>query len=146
VIHDLPTVRQRTPFDCGPAVCRSVLRYYDRRVVGVDRILRPTRKNGTPPDRLAWLFIAAGLHVHMRSEMTLPALRKALQHGPVLCPIHFADDGHWVAVRGIVGRTIHLMDPAKGPVDMLTKEFEAVWYDASGDGVTLNRFGLCISA
>jgi hypothetical protein len=29
---------------------------------------------------------------------------------------------------------------------MLTKEFEAVWYDASGDGVTLNRFGLCISA
>lgn len=144
MIHDLEPVLQRSGHDCGPAVARSVLRFYRKDALRIDATLRPCPKNGTPPDRLAYLFAAHGLRVEMLTGLTLKELQTASTNGPVLCPIQTAGDGHWVAVRGVVRRVVYLMDPAAGLREVKADEFLAGWKDKTADGLTLDRFGMAV--
>lgn len=142
---DLPPVLQRKPHDCGPAVARSILGHFGKPLVRVDATLRACPKDGTPPGRLAALFVGAGLGVVMRSGMTAGHLADLTTLGvPVLCPVQSGGEGHWVAVRGVSDGIVHLMDPAGGPESVPVAEFESRWHDKLSDGTAVERFGLAV--
>lgn len=139
-------VPMRSDRDCGPAAARSVLRYFGRPAVKVDSILTP---QGTPPERLAGLFVRAGLTVEMRA-MTLRDLAKFTEAGsPVLCPVQKDRCGHWLVVRGVSRSRVFLTDPERvggGLVEAPRAAFDARWVDwAADDGCRLVRFGMAIS-
>lgn len=138
--------RQRHGHDCGPAAARSVLAYHGRPAVGVDRILKPCRTNGTPPARLVWLFNSCRLGTASRDRMTLDHLRELTDQGvPVLCPVQHRGEGHWVVVRGFAGLSVALMDPAApdGLTEEPGSEFFRRWRDEA-DGVRLDRYGIAV--
>lgn len=142
---DLPEVRMRNPNDCGPAVARSVLRHFERPVMRVDSILRPTARDGTPPERLFALFVRSRLGAAARPRLGLDGLGQFLAAGcPVLCPVTWDRYGHWVAVRGLRGGRVYLMDPESGYADVPADDFLGHWRDRTGDGVELEQFGLAV--
>lgn len=142
---DLPPVAQRKPHDCGPAVARSILTHFVKPLVRVDATLRACPKDGTPPGRLAALFVGAGLGVVMRSGMSVGHLADLAVLGvPVLCPVQSGGEGHWVAVRGVSGGMVRLMDPAEGQVSVPVGKFEERWHDTLSDGTAVERFGLAV--
>lgn len=140
----LPEVRQRNPNDCGPAVARSVLRYFERPVCRVDSTLRPHPEDGTLVRRMADLFIHNRLAVTMRERLSVEQLGVMCQElGPVLCLVTWDRYGHWVLVRGVKRGRVYLMDPESGYCDVPAAEFVAAWHDTDGD-VKLDRFGMAV--
>jgi len=127
---DVPDVRQRENFDCGPAAVMSVCRYFDagpseyaEYVSG----LGTTPEDGTPPGAIVEFLDSVGLEVHAKTGMTLEELASHIAAGrPVIvCCQDWGterekeslDSGHWITVVGVSNNIIYAQDPSASNVD-----------------------------
>lgn len=142
---DVPECMMRNPLDCGPAVARSVLRYYERPVMRVDQICK-AHPDGTDPEKLVSLFLRSRLGVAARPHMTLNHLSLFCEQlAPVVVAVTWTPrKGHWVLVRGIRDGCVYLMDPESGYCEVPADDFIGAWHDTTIDGEKLEHFGLAV--
>lgn len=122
----VPLVYQTADHDCGEAVYRCFVRYWE----GQGRRVRAHPLHGTHPDQLEPALRDAGLGV-LSGEMDVQSLRDFTVRGwPVACLIQRDGTGHWIMVTGVRYRMVHFMDPADGFTKVGEAEFVARWRDS----------------
>lgn len=156
---DLPTVRQSTKYDCGPACLRSICQYYG---VGSDDedwyidACQADSKMGTRPENLIKVARSLDLKAEMRERLTIEELMRFLdEKKPVICAIqawgdpedyHKLQDGHYVIAIGYDNKRVYFEDPSlknvRGHLDH--DEFSRRWKDVDKNKKKLNHFGLVI--
>lgn len=142
MLLDLPDVRQRDGYDCGPAAIDCALAFLGVRTCAhVLGLANPV--HGTAPDTVEALLRRADLPV-LSGEMTLADLRHFARGGrPVLCPVAL-HGGHWVVVRGVERGSVHYHCPLNGRQKMPRDEWLVHWRDDTTRGVTYSRWGLAV--
>jgi HK97 family phage portal protein len=157
-ILDVPNVRQKSDFDCGPAATMSVASYFN---VGPETeqeyidALGTTKANGTTPAAIAEYLASLGLHVAAKDDLTIGDLARAVRAGsPIIAAIQAYEDdpeeipeersGHYVVVCGADVKTITLQDPSAGRVTMPTIDFLARWEDRDDENEYVH-YGIVVS-
>lgn len=116
---NVPYVRQRLEFTCGPASVRMVLAYYGIKV-GPLRAWWYTHVShaGTTRRNLVRAIRIAGLHVHAHHNATVAEVRSFVQRGvPVVVNYRepHNNEGHFAVVVGVSDEHVLLRDPYHGP-------------------------------
>jgi predicted double-glycine peptidase len=142
----VPDVRQSTDYTCSASALQAVLAYYgiEAREDELSKELGATPEDGAPPDAIARVARAHGLHAEVRDNMTVEDLAAELaQRRPVIVDLQaWSDvprtdwtdaweDGHYVIVIAIEGDRLVFEDPSLlGSRAVLTRrELEQRWHD-----------------
>ena len=139
----IPDVRQRTNYDCGPAVVKSVLDHLGLRR-SLDHLtsrLLTSPIDGTDPRSIEAYLRHEGLKI-VAGEMTLADLRHFCQTGRVVICL---TKNHYVAVTKVTASRIYVQDPQAGPCVHRLMDFPPAWVDVDRWGVTYHQFGIAIS-
>lgn len=143
---DLPDIRQKDTYDCGPAAIKSCLQYIGFRK-GYDfyrEKFSPTEIDGCDPRTAEAHLRNLGLKIQS-GHMTIADLRfhTSLQR-PVLTLIQAFGCGHYIAVRGVSRGRVHYQDPNAGRLSLLIDDFERIWKDADRFGLAFDKFGIAL--
>lgn len=126
----VPLSRQQTPYSCGPAALRSVLKYFgvfDGPEQALYKIANTSVEEGTLPEDLAAGARHFGLSATVEPLMTLARLRLHLGLGKLVIvqlqawrdaaskPLPWREvweDGHYVVLVGLDDEFAYFMDPS----------------------------------
>lgn len=145
----LPRVRQTTDYSCGAAALTSVLRGFGRYQGPEQRLHRTLGTNtvtGTHPTKIVKLARRMGLGAELREGLTVTDLRRAVRGGKAVIldlqawrdpPQHATpysktwDSGHYVVVKAVGTKYLHVMDPWVGPgyTYLPISELKGRWHD-----------------
>lgn len=156
---DVPNIRQRYTYDCGPSALYGVLLYYGYKttVDAVGRACRTTRA-GTSIEHLAAAARFYNLEVDSR-RMTLPEVLAYLDQGiPTILDLQAWSDhpnpswrqtwneGHYVVAIGYSSKDIVFMDPyAKDRAYLSQDKLHERWHDEdSRNGTRLWNHGIAV--
>ena len=132
---ELPDTRQMKGHDCGHTVVLIVCKH-----AGVDPPADLSNcHQGLSPDTVEALDRAAGLNV-LAGNMTVDDLAFLTKDRLVQCPIK---PGHWVVVRGVARRRIHVQDPFEGPLIHSLAWWNEHWGDTTKSGQFFSQWGIC---
>jgi hypothetical protein len=147
----LPDFRQEASFDCGPAAAWSVIQYF-----GLDKkrsyrnlipIFQCDEVSGTSPPNLIHGFRHFPTLQLVAGPMDLADLERLTGEGwPVLCCVQLddADEGRWVAVRGVIKEHVAVQCPRDGRVESLADDWLLRWWDWDVSGRIWRQFGCAI--
>ena len=156
---EVPAVRQKTPWTCGPASLLAVCKAYGINTTeeAIRDLAGTTEEGGTNPEQMAAAARALGLIAEPMEPMNFNHLVTCMDRGyPVIAciqawgtPKEMERDqaGHWVVFTGLDGDKISLMDPAVDDGKCLrleTKSLMENWHDKDANGVPYDHFGLII--
>jgi predicted double-glycine peptidase len=156
---EVPAVRQKTPWTCGPASLLSVCKAYGINTTeeAIRDLAGTTEEGGTNPEQMAAAARALGLIAEPMEPMDFDHLMSCMDRGyPVIACIQAwgtqkemerDQAGHWVVFTGIDGDKISLMDPAVDDGKCLQLETFSImknWHDKDANGVPYDHFGLII--
>lgn len=144
---DLPDVRQRDTWDCGPAAVTCVLRAYGwgkrDAAFAVADLGNPA--TGTDPFAIESRLQYLGFDSHVCHGMTVDDLRHHTRQGrPVLCPVTWGGEGHYVTVGEVSRGRVAYQCPTDGPCRDRFADWLAAWQDWHRAGATLHRFGVAV--
>ena len=158
----LDSVRQQTPYTCGPAVLVAVLRYFgkgaDERSIAEEADSNP---NGTTFDAMERVLKHHGLTIERRDDLDAQSIKGLLAQGALVVvalqawrdPLPPAggyagewNEGHYVAPVAVDDEVVLFEDPAvAGRRSYLTSnEFAVRWHSSDSDGTYLPGFGLVV--
>ncbi len=145
VAIQIPDVRQRDDYDCGPAAIDAGLRAIGSSIRRFPELANPIQ--GLAPDTVEAVLRAGGLPV-LSGTMTIEDLRHLTRSGrPVFCPILRGGCGHWVTVAGIVKTRgparVVFQCPIDGPCRMPVPTWLEQWQDVGRSGQRFYRWGIC---
>ena len=127
VMLQLPEIRQKGEYDCGPTARKIVEDYLGIRIPTV----HATPVDGLSPSALENAFRKAGACV-LSGNMTISDLRHQTRLGrPVVCLVTHKGEGHYVVVAGVGTRYVHYQCPDEGRRMELDSRFLQQWYDHS---------------
>lgn len=137
----IPPVFQKNDHDCGSAALAAVLAYHGLQAASwLKKLANPVQ--GMAPDTIEAVLWEAFGRVS-RGTMTVGDLQHFTNtRRPVLCPVTIDGDGHWVVVRGVAYRKVHLHDPSRGAWSMPIADWREAWQDSTTAGVEYRNFGL----
>jgi hypothetical protein len=153
---DAVEVRQRKPWECGPASLVGAARGFGIVTTQEEaaRLTGATEEAGANPTAMLSAAMQLGLAATWEIGMTLNRLASLTYGGAViLTPIQSPDTppdewkgGHWVAVNAVRDGQVWIMDPALGlgaplPLD----DFYRRWHDQDSEGQRYEQGGLIIS-
>lgn len=136
----IPDIRQSSDHDCGAAALSAVLQFHGLQPAKwVKKLANPVQ--GMAPDTIeAVLWEALGRVT--RGTMAVADLRHFCNtRRPVLCPVTFEGEGHWVVVRGVAYNRVEFHDPLRGPGSLTVKKWEEAWHDST-PGSVYRAFGV----
>lgn len=151
---DLPDVRQRADYDCGPAAVACVERFLSGRrrpLATLAREMGTSRRDGTAPPALVAYLQRAGLQV-AEGKLDADDLDHYTRLGwPVICPAQRGESpasfagGHYVVVRGVgEDGAVFVQDPDGGPGAWPGRDFARRWHDRDGAGRVYVRYGVAV--
>jgi predicted double-glycine peptidase len=164
----VPVVRQRRGFSCGPAAVLCLLRHYCREAyatVEEEALYGPletSESRGTEPEPMVRLFAQRGIDASYRhGDVTVADLERAVDGG--MLPIvdlqawrdgdtpwsETWDAGHYVIMVGYDAERLFFADPStmtpEGYAYLLRGELEERWHDLAGDkDVQLRRMAVLL--
>jgi ATP-binding cassette subfamily B protein len=129
-----PFYRQHDASDCGPACLRMVARYHGKSVPL--QILRA--RCGVTRQGVSLLGISAAAESIGFRTLAARLPYDALTHGaPLPCIAHWKQN-HFVVVRKVTKRHVHVADPAHGMITYSRAEFLRAWVGTAEDeGIVL---------
>ena len=156
------SVRQETPYTCGPAVLVAVLRYFGE--VFNESVLATeadTTTDGTSFDAMERVLKNHGMSTERRTDLTPETIRKLLSQGAlVVIALQAWEDplpplggyinewnaGHYVVPVAVDSDTVLFEDPAvAGRRAFLTiQEFMTRWHTVDGEGKYQPGFGIVV--
>lgn len=139
----LPDLRQRNGWTCGPVCAATVLTHYGK---PIPRAWPASPIDGTDPLALVPLFRRAGLNV-LAGEMSILDLQFQTRSmgRPVVCLVRLDEVGHYVVVTGVVRRRVYYHCPTMGLESEPVNIFADRWYDVGRD-CTYHQFGISVWA
>lgn len=156
---NVPSVRQRTAYTCGPAAVEAVAKYYDIDCdeTMIAKLAGTTEEAGTSPDQVIDVCRKIGLQVYGVNGMTVPQLQRKLILGfPVIAclqawgteqEIDSNEAGHWVVFTGWNAMGAILEDPATNVGQRMLMpwpELSRRWRDVDAKGNEYKRFGVVV--
>lgn len=141
MVIELPDLRQKNGWSCGPVAAAVVLQLFARPIPRQFPSSSPI--DGTDPLALVPVFRRAGLHV-LAGEMSAQDLRDQCKQGrPVVCLTQHAGQGHYVVVAGVERNRVYYQCPNDGPVSKPIGEFLRDWWDTGRDA-KYSQFGISV--
>jgi predicted double-glycine peptidase len=148
--HDM-VVMQDWDLSCGAAALATLLTYQMRDPTTEEEITRVLIKREE--------YLANPMLVRARQGFSLLDLKRFVEgrgyvgtglgglefddlpeRAPILVPVKFKTQNHFVVFRGVVGDTVYLADPAYGQRTVTRERFMRVWVDAE----QLGRIGFTV--
>lgn len=148
--HDM-VVMQDWDLSCGAAALATLLTYQMRDPTTEEEITRSLIKREE--------YMANPMLVRARQGFSLLDLKRFVEargyvgtglgglefddltpRAPILVPVRFKTQNHFVVFRGVVGDTVYLADPAYGQRTVTRERFMRVWVDAE----QLGRIGFTV--
>ncbi len=163
---EIPTVRQHTASNCGPACLSAVARFFDLVNIDLDpeaierqmaKAAKTTKTSGTSPADMVEAAERLGLEVIAKEDMTPDDLRTFINAKiPVICDIQAwgrtgdyakADAGHYAVAIGCDDDNLYLQDPAldTGRGFLSWQDFEERWHDKLPDGTPVRHWGMALN-
>lgn len=168
----VPNLRQYGDYTCGTTCVQMLMNYLypqagDKNLSAYEKELGTTPENGTTPQQIYDYFIAQGVDVEKKDNLSIEKLVAAIDGGhPVMMCIQawsdqynttdpdsanypYLQDGHWVIAVGYQktdqGYQFYFNDPAcVGHCLMSQSDLETRWIDMDGAGTIYNHFGFII--
>jgi len=139
-VIQLPDIRQRDGWSCGPVCAATVLQHYGK---PIPRSWPTSAIDGTDPLSLVPLFRRVGLYV-LSGEMSIEDLRQQVKLlRPVVCLTRYDGTGHYVIVHGVERGWVHVQCPVDGPRKVKCQEFLDSWWDVGRD-CRYTQFGVSV--
>jgi ABC-type bacteriocin/lantibiotic exporter with double-glycine peptidase domain len=137
--------RQAKDYTSGPAVMRTVLKYFDMNFSEgyLIRILGTTKSSGTRILRMVSTFRRFGMTCKLCKNSNLRMIKDKYKKNFIIVNYYLEDydEGHFAIVRKVTKNKIYLMDPWYGPKDYDVKYFSEQWHNRSN---TLKKAMVCV--
>lgn len=148
VLIDVPHVRQKTKYTCGPAALLSIAKFLGRDISEEDLSQEATPEDGLPPAKLLEVANTVDLQGHLETGWTVDKLKEAIKLGlPTIIAIQAWNeavtnysnewmDGHYVVAIGFDQDHLIVEDPGldTGRGLIPWSQLMTRWHDQDSNG------------
>jgi len=160
VMIAIPIKKQKSDYDCGPAVLHSILSYFKvapETYKGLIKACKTTKRNGTSPSNIIEVAKSYGLNAKEYRKLSINKLQKMLDDKkPVIIDIQAwgkefqyekLNAGHYAIAVGYDLNNVYLRDPLyckKNKLIISKIDFLKRWKDKTPNGEILKQYAIAV--